>query len=42
MGRVLVITAEVSVPSTFDMLERYALSHVSFSCVTSDLSPSMG
>jgi DNA-binding NtrC family response regulator len=42
VGRVLVITGEVPDPSTFDLLQRYALSHVSFSCVTSDLSPSMG
>ena len=42
VGRVLVITCEVSDPSTFDMLQRYALSRVSFSCVTSDLSPSIG
>jgi len=38
VGRVLVITGEVSNPSTLEMLERYALPHVPRSRITSDLS----
>jgi DNA-binding NtrC family response regulator len=38
VGRVLVITGEVSNPSTIEMLERYALPHVPRSRITSDLS----
>ncbi len=41
VGRVLVITGEVSHPRTIEMLERYALPHVSRSRITSDLSRSM-
>ena len=41
VGRVLVITGEVSDPNTLDMLQRYALSQVSFSCVTSNFSRSI-
>ena len=37
VGRVLVITGEVSDPSTIEMLERYAVPHVPCSRVTSDL-----
>jgi CheY-like chemotaxis protein len=38
VGRVLVITGEVSNPSTIEMLERYALPHVPRSRIASDLS----
>jgi CheY-like chemotaxis protein len=38
VGRVLVITGEVSHPKTIEMLERYALPHVSRSRITSELS----
>jgi DNA-binding NtrC family response regulator len=41
VGRVLVITGEVSHPRTIEMLERYALPHVSRNRITSDLSHSM-
>jgi DNA-binding NtrC family response regulator len=41
MGRVLVISGEVSSPSTIEMLERYAVPHVPRSRVTSDLSRSI-
>ena len=41
VGRVLVITGEVSHPRTIEMLERYALPHVSRNRITSDLSRSM-
>jgi DNA-binding NtrC family response regulator len=37
VGRVLVITGEFSHPRTLEMLERYALPHVSRSHLTSDL-----
>jgi len=37
VGRVLVITGEVSDPSTLEMLERYAVPHVPRSQVTSGL-----
>ena len=37
VGRVLVITGEVSDPDTLEMLERYAVPHISRSRVTSDL-----
>ncbi len=37
VGRVLVITGEVSDPSTIEMLERYAVPHVPRSRVSSDL-----
>jgi DNA-binding response OmpR family regulator len=37
VGRVLVITGEVSDPNTLEMLERYAVPHVRRSRVTSDL-----
>ena len=36
VGRVLVITGEVSHPKTIEMLERYALPHVPRSRITSD------
>ena len=38
VGRVLVITGEVSHPKTIEMLERYALPHVRRSRIPSDLS----
>jgi len=38
VGRVLVITGEVSHPKTIEMLERYALPHVPRSRISSDLS----
>jgi len=38
VGRVLVITGEVSHPRTLEMLERYALPHVPRSRITSNLS----
>jgi DNA-binding response OmpR family regulator len=38
VGRVLVITGEVSHPRTIEMLERYALPHVRRSRITTDLS----
>ncbi|MGD0226187.1 MAG: response regulator [Terriglobia bacterium] len=41
VGRVLVITGEVSNPSTLEMLEHYALPHVPRSRITSDLSRSI-
>ena len=41
VGRVLVITGEVSNPSTIEMLERYALPYVPRSRITSDLSRSI-
>lgn len=41
VGRVLVITGEVSDPNTLKMLERYAVPHVPRSRVTSDLSRSI-
>ena len=41
VGRVLVITGEVSHPRTLEMLERYALPHVPRSRITSDLSRSI-
>jgi hypothetical protein len=41
VGRVLVITGEVSHPKTLEMLERYALPHVTRSRITSDLSGSI-
>ena len=37
VGRVLVITGEVSDPSTIEMLERYAVPHLPRSRVSSDL-----
>lgn len=37
VGRVLVITGEVSDPSTLEMLERYAVPHLPRSRVSSDL-----
>jgi two-component system response regulator PilR (NtrC family) len=37
VGRVLVITGEVSDPQTLEMLERYGVPHVPRSRVTSDL-----
>jgi DNA-binding response OmpR family regulator len=41
VGRVLVITGEVSDPGTLEMLERYAVPHVPRSRVTADLSRSI-
>ena len=41
VGRVLVITGEVSDPNTLKMLERYAVPHVPRSRVTADLSRSI-
>ncbi|MGA3324846.1 MAG: response regulator [Terriglobia bacterium] len=41
LGRVLVISGEVSTPSTLEMLERYAVPHVPRDRVTSDLSRSI-
>src|ERR1035441_7297127 len=41
VGRVLVITGEVSHPRTLEMLERYELPHVPRSRITSDLSSSI-
>jgi len=41
LGRVLVISGEVSAPSTLEMLERYAVPHVPRDRVTSDLSRSI-
>jgi DNA-binding NtrC family response regulator len=41
VGRVLVITGEVSDPKTLEMVERYALPHVPRSRVTADLSRSI-
>ena len=41
VGRVLVISGEVSSPTTLKMLERYAVPHVPRSRVTSDLSRSI-
>jgi CheY-like chemotaxis protein len=41
VGRVLVITGEVSHPKTLEMLERHALPHVPRSRITSELSGSM-
>jgi len=41
VGRVLVITGEVSHPKTIEMLERYALPHVPRSRITSGLSRSI-
>jgi DNA-binding NtrC family response regulator len=41
VGRVLVITGEVSDPNTLEMLHRYALPHVPRSRVISDLSRSV-
>jgi DNA-binding NtrC family response regulator len=38
VGRVLVITGEVSHPRTIEMLERYALPHVRRSRIATDLS----
>lgn len=38
VGRVLVITGEFSHPRTLEILERYALPHVTRSHITSDLS----
>ena len=40
VGRVLVITGEVTHPKTIEMLERYALPHVPRSRITTDLSRS--
>jgi DNA-binding response OmpR family regulator len=40
VGRVLVITGEVSHPKTIEMLERYALPHVPRSRITAELSRS--
>ena len=42
VGRVLVITGEVSHPRTLEMLERYALPHVPRSRITSGLSGNNG
>jgi hypothetical protein len=41
VGRVLVITGEVSDPATLEMLQQYALPHVPRSRVASDLSRSI-
>jgi CheY-like chemotaxis protein len=41
VGRVLVITGEVSNPSTLEMIEHYAVPHLPSSRVTSDLSTSV-
>ncbi len=41
VGRVLVITGEVSDPNTLETLERYALPHVQCSRIISDLSRSI-
>jgi DNA-binding NtrC family response regulator len=41
VGRILVITGEVSHPKTIEMLERYALPHVPRSRIISDLSRSI-
>ena len=41
VGRVLVITGEVSHPKTIEMLERYAVPHVPRNRVTADLSRSI-
>lgn len=41
VGRVLVITGELSHPATLEMLERYALPHVPCNRITSDLSRSI-
>jgi hypothetical protein len=41
VGRVLVITGEVSDPKTLEMLKRYAVPHVPRSRVTADLSRSI-
>ncbi len=41
VGRVLVISGEVSSPGTLEMLERYAVPHVPCNRVTSDLSRSI-
>ena len=41
VGRVLVITGDVSNPSTLEMIEHYAVPHIPSSRVTSDLSPSV-
>jgi DNA-binding NtrC family response regulator len=41
VGRVLVITGEVTHPKTIEMLERYALPHVPRSRIASDLSRSI-
>ena len=41
VGRVLVITGEVSNPSTLEMIEHSAVSHVPSSRATPDLSPSV-
>jgi DNA-binding NtrC family response regulator len=41
VGRVLVITGDVSNPSTLEMIEHYAVPHIPSSRVASDLSPSV-
>ena len=41
VGRVLVITGDVSNPSTLEMIEHYAVPHIPSSRVTSDLSTSV-